>query len=72
MLRRRGPKKAAVAVAHSMLVAAWHILHDRVTYQELGASHFDQLNTRRLTRHYLHRLEELGVKVTVETTTEAA
>jgi transposase len=72
VLRRRGPKKAAVAVAHSILVAAWHILHDRVTYHELGASHFDQLNTQRLTRHYLHRLEELGVKVTVEATPEAA
>ena len=45
-----------------MLVAVWHILHQRVPYQELGASHFDQLQTQRLTRHYLRRLEELGVK----------
>jgi len=72
ILRRRGAKKAAVAVAHSMLVAVWHILHQRVPYQELGASHFDQLQTQRLTRHYLRRLEELGVKVTVQPTCEAA
>lgn len=72
ILRRRGAKKAAVAVAHSMLVAVWHILHQRVPYQEIGASHFDRLQSQRLTRHYLHRLEELGVKVTIEPPCEAA
>ncbi len=72
VLRRRGAKKAAVAVAHSMLVAAWHILKNRVPYHELGASHFDTLNTQRLTRYYLSRLEDLGVKVTVPTASEAA
>ncbi len=72
VLRRRGAKKAAVAVAHSMLVAAWHILHARVAYHELGASHFDQLQTRRLTHYYLHRLEELGVNVVVQPPCEAA
>lgn len=66
VMRRRGAKKAAVAVAHSMLVAAWHILHNRVGYNEVGAAYFDQLQTKRLTRHYLRRLQELGVTVTVE------
>ena len=55
-----------MAVAHSILIAVWHILHDAVPYQELGAFHFDRLNTQRLTRYYLRRLEELGVKVTVQ------
>jgi len=64
--RRRGAKKAAVAVAHSMLVAVWHILKHHQPYQDLGASHFDRLHTQRLARHYLHRLEQLGVKVSVE------
>lgn len=65
VVRRRGAKKAAVAVAHSLLVAIWHMLNRRVAYHELGANHFDKLNTQRLTRHYVRRLEELGLKVTV-------
>ena len=70
--RRRGGKKAAVAVAHNILIAVWHILHQGVPYRELGASHFDRLNTERLTRHYLRRLAELGVKATIQSVTEAA
>ncbi len=70
--RRRGARKAAVAVAHSTLVAVWHILKHHVPYQDLGPSHFDKLHTERLRRHYLRRLEDLGLKVTVEQNTEAA
>src|SRR5213593_1359812 len=70
--RRRGGKKAAVAVAHSILLAVWHILHDGVPYQELGASHFDRLNAERLARHYVRRLQELGLEVTVQPAGEAA
>ena len=69
---RRGAKKAAVAVAHSTLGAVWHILKHHVPYQDLGPSHFDKLHTERLTRHYLRRLEDLGLKVTVQPVTEAA
>ena len=71
-MRRRGAKKAAVAVAHSMLQAVWYILHDRVAYRDLGPSHYDLLHTQRLTQHYLRRLEELGVQVTVHPQSEAA
>jgi transposase len=64
--RRRGKKKAAMAVGHSILVAAYHILRDRVPYRDLGPDHFDRLASQRLTRHYLHRLEQLGHRVTIE------
>ncbi len=70
--RRRGAKKAAVAVGHSILIAVWHILSKDIPYQDLGASHFDDLNSDRLRRHYLRRLEQLGVKVTVEPVPDAA
>ena len=70
--RRRGAKKAAVAVGHSILVAVWHILRKGVPYADLGPSHFDRLNTERLTRHYLRRLEDLGLQVTVQPLPEAA
>src|SRR5258706_1464452 len=64
--RRRGTKKAAVAVAHSLLVAVWHMLHDGVDYHELGRSHFDHIQTQKLVRHHVRRLEELGVKVNLQ------
>jgi transposase len=63
--RRRGKKKAAMAVGHSILVAAYHILSQGVPYRDLGPDHFDRLATERLTRHYLHRLEQLGHHVTL-------
>lgn len=70
--RRRGAKKAAVAVGHSILIAVWHILRKGVPYADLGPSHFDRLNTERLRRHYLRRLEDLGLQVTVQPLPEAA
>lgn len=70
--RRRGAKKAAVAVGHSILVAVWHILRNGVPYADLGPSHFDRLNTERLRHHYLRRLEDLGLHVTVQPLPEAA
>ena len=70
--RRRGAKKAAVAVGHSILIAVWHMLSKDIPYQDLGASHFDRLNSDRLRRHFLRRLEQLGLKVTVEPVPDAA
>ena len=63
---RRGPKRAIVAVAHSLLVAAYYIIRDEVTYCELGADYFDHLAPTQLTRYLVRRLERLGHKVTLE------
>lgn len=65
--RRRGQEKAAVAVGHTILVIAWHILSEGVTYQELGGDWFDrrrdpQAQQRRLVR----QLEAMGLRVTIE------
>jgi transposase len=65
LCRRRGKKKAAMAVGHSILVAAYHVLRDGIGYRDLGFDHFDKLATDRLTRHYVHRLEQLGHQVTL-------
>src|SRR5436189_2654727 len=70
--RHRGRKKAVVAVAHSLLVAVYYILRDRVPYRDLGADHFDRLNTQGLTRYHVRRLEELGLQVTIQPKEEAA
>jgi transposase len=72
LARRRGPKKAAVAVGHSLLVAAYHILRDDVDYKDLGADHFDRLNHNRLTRYHVERLQNLGYQVNLESQPDAA
>src|SRR5215467_10742019 len=59
--RRRGDKKAIVAVAHSIVVAAWHVLRYGVPYHDLGHDHFDRLERDRLVRYHTRRLADLGV-----------
>jgi transposase len=70
--RRRGQKKAVIAVGHSILITVWYILAEGESYADLGANHFDRMSTERLTRHYLKRLEALGLRVTVEPAAQAA
>ena len=64
--RRRGKKRAAVAVAHSILVIAYHLLRDGTEYVEMGSDYFDKLNKHRLERGLVKRLEKLGHKVVLE------
>jgi transposase len=65
LARRRGKHKAIVAVAHSVLVSIYHMLRDHHPYRDLGPDYFDHLDTTRLQRHYVHRLEQLGCSVTL-------
>jgi transposase len=61
--KRRGPKRAAIAVAHTILVIAYHILRDEVAFQDLGPAYFDRLDDGRQKRYYLRRLAALGCDV---------
>lgn len=61
--RRRGRLKAIVAVAHSVLVIAYHVLKHKTPYRELGADYFDKLDTQRIQRHHVNRLKALGYEV---------
>lgn len=63
---RRGKKRAAVAVAHSILVIAYHLLRDDTEYRELGGDYFDKRNHDQLQRSLVRRLEGLGLKVLLE------
>lgn len=63
---RRGKKRAIIAVAHSLLVAAFYILRDGVVYADLGGDHFDRLRPDQLTRMLVKRLERLGHTVTLD------
>lgn len=67
--RRRGNKKAARAVAHTILVIAYHIIERGTTYGDLGGDYFTRrLNTDRRTADLVRQLETLGHKVTLEPT----
>lgn len=70
--KRRGTKKAAVAVAHSILVIIYHILKHKIPYQDLGPDYFDRINKEHIARYHRRRLEGLGFKVTIESTEQAA
>ena len=63
---RRGPKKAIVAVAASILTAAYHILRDGVPNRDLGPDHFDQIGKAKLIRRLVNKLDELGCKVEIK------
>jgi transposase len=66
---RRGKKRAAVAVAHSMLIIAYHMIRNGTHYVERGATYFDQRNQHVIQHQLVRRLEQLGLKVTVESLT---
>jgi transposase len=63
---RRGKKRAAVAVAHSILKIVYHVLKEGSRYQDLGGSYFDRRNPESLTRYLVRRLERLGHQVTLQ------
>jgi transposase len=63
LARRRGRKKAVVAVGHSILVMIYYLLRTGRPYAERGAGYFDQLDTERVTRHHVARLSQLGYQV---------
>jgi transposase len=60
---RRGPKKAIVAVAASILTAVYFILRDGVDYHDLGADYFDRSYKTRATSRLVRRLMDLGYQV---------
>lgn len=61
--RRRGSKRAALAIAHRLLVIAYHVIRDEVPFADLGADYFDRLNAAKAKRYHLKRLTELGCDV---------
>jgi transposase len=57
---RRGPKKAILAVAASMLTAAYYMLRDGVAYRDLGPAYLDRRDRTRTINRLLRRRHELG------------
>jgi transposase len=66
--RRRGKRRAIVAVGRSILVIVWHLLADPTArFQDLGAGFYDtRINAERARRNHIRQLEALGYKVTLQ------
>jgi transposase len=65
LARRLGKNKAAMALAHRLLVIIYHVLSTRKPYHELGADYFEQQDRTRLTQRSVRQLEALGYTVTL-------
>lgn len=62
---RRGKKRAAVAVGHSILKVIYVLLKHGTAYRDLGGTYFERLHPEALTRYLVRRLERLGHQVTL-------
>src|SRR5664279_3643727 len=61
---KKGGGKAAVAVAHTLIVISWHVLNDLTEYRDLGGDYFTRHDNPEATRRRLiHNLEALGYDV---------
>jgi transposase len=63
---RRGKSRAAVAVGHTILVIAYHLLRYGTDYHDLGPHYFDERDRRAVERRLVRRLEGLGYRVALE------
>jgi transposase len=69
---RRGKKKAIMAVAHSILVIAYHLIDRHEDYRELGGDYFDKRRPEATAKHLIKRLEALGYTVEAQPASAAA
>ncbi|MCU0665249.1 MAG: IS110 family transposase [Myxococcota bacterium] len=68
---RRGHNRAAMAIAHKILVAAYHMLKDGKPYNDLGDAYLDERDKNRVVAGLVSRLRALGVEVVISSTTPA-
>ena len=63
MAARLGRMRAAVAIAHKILVSIWHMLRDGTFSKDLGAGYLDRLDRTRTAKHLVRRLAGMGFEV---------
>jgi len=68
---RRGKKRAAMAVAHSILVIIYHLLREGVPYEEHGDTFFEERDRELTEKRLIHQLERLGHQVTLQPLSQA-
>lgn len=69
---RKGPQRALLAVAHSILVSAYLMLKTGQPYSDLGPAHCQQLHPQRTIQRLVTQLHELGVEVSIPPTSAAS
>jgi transposase len=69
---RRGKKRAIVAIGHTILIMAYHIIKEQSTYKELGADYFERLNEQAIIKRLTARIQNLGYQVELTKTELAA
>jgi transposase len=69
---RRGKKRAAMAVAHSILVIIYHLLQDGVPYEELGEAFLEERDRQFLEKRLVLQLERVGHHVTLQPVAQAS
>ena len=72
LVRIRGKNRALIAVAHSLLVTVYSFTKAGEPYRDLGLNYFDKLNKENLQKSLVKRLEKLGNRVSIESTTRVA
>jgi transposase len=72
LVRRRGKKRAIVAVAHSIITSVYHMLSRHQLYRELGDNYFDERKKAAVVNHLTRRLSKLGYTVCLEPLAEVA
>ena len=71
LAKRRGAKRAAIAVAHSILVIIYHLLRDRTTYQEKGETFFENQERQGAEKRLVRQLSRLGYDVELHPVAQA-
>lgn len=71
MKMRMGTKKAAMAIAHKILVAAFHMLQRGVAFADLGPDYLNQITKHRSAKHLIRRLNALGYDVLLQAKSKA-
>jgi len=65
---RRGKNRAKVAVAHSMIIAIWHMLKYGTAYKDLGGDYYNRFNKEKKIAMHLKKLAELGYSLPIQAT----
>lgn len=66
---RRGANRATVAVAHSILIAIYYILKNKISFKDLGSDYYTKFNAEAKAKYYLKKLQELGSSIPVSLAT---
>lgn len=66
LVGRRGKKRALVAIGHKILIAAYHILQDKVEYKELGEEYLHEIRKEKQINRHLQLLKELGLEIEIK------